>query len=216
MPGIKISRIGAGIVLNAEPEVIGRAVCFARVCTMAKYYVGVDPSILNTGIVVLDDSGNICDAFNGKPYIKSQNGFSRYMQQANGIHKRLSKLKGNFSCGYEDYSFGSTHWAYDLSEFGGLLKAAIVDLKPQKICLVSPSVNKKFAIGFGGAEKEEMQAQLYTEAGLKETSTDIADAYFLALFAAYNNKAYIGKEPKLTRLRIELALKNKKQLVFGK
>lgn len=177
--------------------------------------VGVDPSIANTGVVVLDaEDGRLLAAIDGRQGLageKSKDPIVRYMAQADYIAKHLDKYQV-CKIAYENYSFGSVHRAYSLAEFGGILKARLYGIVKSGIVLVSPMQNKKFACGDYMASKEKMRINALSECsdlGLKP-SFDVCDAYFLALFAWYmlNPEMAVKRGSKLLRLRLEMTNKN--------
>jgi Holliday junction resolvasome RuvABC endonuclease subunit len=165
---------------------------------MSLYCIGIDPSISNTGIVILN---NNCEFINwgeshnlvNKKIIKHC--ILRYTEITdkivNLIEESLDSATELVIC-YEDYSFNSTNKSYSLGELGGVLKTALLQQNiPTKLYLVPPSTLKLFATGYGGATKEMM-----LEAYKKNTpqyvvpSGDIIDAYYLAEMACYIKKQY--------------------------
>lgn len=150
-------------------------------------YVGVDPSITNTGMVLLDEVGKPVKWYNGNlPNAKNREPIHRYSMICHGLCATLPWDAPEFVVGYEDYSFGSTHRAFALAEFGGILKYSLLNAGAKMINLFAPMWNKKFATGDGTADKQRMIAKAIEEcpefAG--ETS-DVCDAYFLAKAAWY-------------------------------
>lgn len=175
-------------------------------------FVGIDPSISNTGVVVLNDAGNIVHAVNGKDAYEGKKFFTdieKYVCQTEYLAKFVPS---NSIVAYENYSFGSVHRAYSLAEYGGILKAKLYNLNCD-VTLVAPAVNKKFATGYGQASKESIIEQACTECTSlsKDTTDDICDAYFLAKFAFYKTHpekvVMLDKGNAHLRTRLELVLK---------
>lgn len=177
-------------------------------CSCKPYFLGIDPSITNTGVVLLDPDGNLSDYMDAKQCHKGSTGFARYEKQASGITKWVKEHTGKnpVVCGYENYSLRSIHRAYDIAEYGGILKLALrkcLGVK-QPIYLVPPTMCKSFATGYGYATKDQMRDKAAEEAPeLKGKSADICDAYFLAKFAAFASKVYDAADKSLLRHRIE-------------
>ena len=171
------------------------------------FYLGIDPSITNTGVVVLDAEGKFVDAADGKRFVGKAKGFDRFRRQADGIVDFVSRVTGNrpVCCGYEGYSFGSVHRTYDLAEYGGILKDALRKIA-SPVYIVPPTTNKAFAVGNGAAGKEAVRKAALAEGLAEGLSGDIYDAYFLALFAAFANGCRQCSDKGLLRKRIALTL----------
>ena len=174
-------------------------------------YAGIDPSVRNTGVVVLHDTGELACSCNGKEAYRGKNfatDVARYICQADYIVRHLQQYDIR-SIAYEDYSFNSVHRAFTLAEYGGILKARLHEALHVPLLLVSPSTNKKFATGYGYAEKHMVMRQAIAEcADLYDASDDICDAYFLAKYALYKDNAALAvrldKGNDNLRLRLEV------------
>ena len=155
-------------------------------------YVGIDPSITNTGLVVLDFNGELLLAMDGKDGYKglkkAPNAIRHYIQQVKHITDALAFYDIK-AIGYEDYSYNSVHKAYSLAEYNGILKADIARTLEKDVVLIAPKRNKRFAVGNGMAGKEPVMAQAHAECPdlPKGCSEDICDAYFLAKYVWYMN-----------------------------
>lgn len=159
-----------------------------------RLYIGIDPSISNTGVVCLNESGSLVLALDGKnaPGASSRNkdDIGRYQAQASYILEALEALEGEISAiAYEDYSFDSVHRAYSLAEYGGILKLSLKSLDIESMLLIAPTQNKKFATGSGFSGKGYVREAAFRECPELErsrASSDICDAYFLAKIAWYH------------------------------
>lgn len=184
------------------------------------YYAGIDPSITNTGIVVLDDDCRIVDILNSKTIkvLRTKNptpckSVSDYLYKTNAIAEFLWKYRDGLHITYEDYSYDSTHRAFSMAEYGGILKSQLLPLLTDELKLVAPTTVKKFATGNGFASKERMVEQAMKENEVIATmpkanrTDDICDAYFLAKLCwyKYNKKKAPAVETskELLRLRME-------------
>lgn len=176
-------------------------------CTVAgevMFYLGIDPSVTNTGCVLLNKDAEIISFINAGRQLRHKAGFLRYIEQAEKIRDWALENTNNETLyvGYENYSYGSEHKLSILAEYGGVLKyCMLAGLKINRFLLVSPSENKKFATGSGGASKQAVAAMAPEQ--LRTESNDITDAYFLALYAAVNNNINLAQCPR----HIELALR---------
>lgn len=174
-------------------------------------YIGVDPSISNTGVCVLSENGTLLfcsDCGQGRKK-KDDNDIERYVAQANYL---ASCLKTFSACAiaWENYSFDSIHRGYSLAECNGIMKAAVYGLFALPLLYVAPTTLKRFATGNGHAGKKPIMAQARAECfGLNEkTSSDICDAFFLAKYAFYRENPQkaimLDKGNPFLRLRLEI------------
>ena len=161
-----------------------------------RFFVGIDPSITNTGVVVLDEAGGFVSAYNSS-VVKKRKGVSDielYRERTDGIIAFLRDFtKGDneiSAISYEGYSFGSVHRGQSLAEFGGILKFRILEEFGLRCQLPVPTEVKKFATSKGNALKERVmrcaldEAPALAELG-KKLTTDVCDAYFLAKMSWY-------------------------------
>ena len=176
------------------------------------FYAGIDPSISNTGLVILDSKMNVVHQINGKITSKSNYDIENYINQAKYIVSFLAD-KNISAIGYENYSFNSTHRAYSLAEYNGILKSEILRVCNKNTTLISPMQLKKFATGNGHADKNIVMQKAKEECPLfdKSTSSDICDAYFLAKYAFYKNNQQLAvtleNGNSLLRTRLEISAK---------
>ena len=164
-------------------------------------YVGIDPSITNTGIVILGEDGGLLGCANSRAADdKRLEPILRYGRISEAVVDAMFDVTrgsgyATLIVGYEDYSFGSVHRSFALAEFGGILKKSLYDAGVKSIQLFAPTWNKKFATRDGMASKERMQEQAMREcpaiAALPrgESTSDVCDAYFLAKAAWYAGEA---------------------------
>ena len=183
----------------------------ASMCSL--YFVGVDPSLSNTGCVILGSTGQVVDVCNARTALKGWTGKGKKLdssQRAQPQHQ-IERLRLVSAClqgfirantpqdaivhaGYEDYSYQSLNRSFALGELGGVLKKALLfglDRQVGSLTLVAPTLLKQFAVGAGTAEKEEVISQAKEESTFIKRLTpsvctdDVCDAYFLAKFAWY-------------------------------
>ena len=170
------------------------------------FYLGIDPSITNTGVVLLDAEGKFLSAVDGKTFVGKAKGFDRFQRQVGGILTFIqnSTHQGTVCCGYEGYSFGSLHRTYDLAEYGGILKNALRAIA-HPVYIIPPTTNKAFATGNGATGKAAVREAALAEGMADGLSGDICDAYFLALFAAFASGCRNCRDKSLLRKRIALS-----------
>lgn len=177
-------------------------------------FVGVDPSITNTGVVMLAEDGEVIDVFNSKTIKHSNNNdYIKLKTIANAVVNIIA-VRGSTEvqiC-YEDYSFSSVNRTYRLGELGGVLRSELVAAFGN-IHLVAPRLLKKFAVNTGSADKPEIikaateESQYLKDLPAKQLTSDICDAYFLARICWYlfnwDKLVKLITDKKLLRQRIE-------------
>ena len=128
-----------------------------------KTYAGIDPSISNTGVVLLDERGRTLSTYNSKTGCRKKDYSSDILFYKGRADEILSFVRehsgsGLFAVVYEDYSFNSMHKTYSLAEYGGILKMTLMTAFPNTAFHFSaPATIKKFATGTGTATKEMMR-----------------------------------------------------------
>jgi Holliday junction resolvasome RuvABC endonuclease subunit len=193
-------------------------------------FVGVDPSLTNTGVVLIGTDGSVLGAYNSKlsPKVPKRSmpdfdllrldGIARFAVDA--ITRHTPKC---WNCrvhvAYEDYSMHSEHRAFALGELGGVLKVALFTAFGHLVT-VAPTRLKKFATGTGTATKKAMVARAATESAhltslpRAQRTDDVCDAYFLAKYAWYVFAPEAAAEHEthrdLVRTRLELALETRR------
>jgi len=196
---------------------------------MKTVYVGVDPSLTNTGVCVLDVTGKIVATGDSKVCLRSWNKqtssekaspggqIHRLRSVADYVATLISKTEAKRAyVGYEDYSYDSTNRAFSLGELGGVLKAALLEIPGVDVTLLlyAPTQVKQFATGYGHAAKGEMRQQALVDDPdfFKDMkiSEDVCDAFFLAKLAWYAgapSEAVLNETYRSTlRKRLEIAL----------
>lgn len=142
------------------------------------YYIGIDLSLTNTGIIVLNSEGHLVDQHSIKPKSK---GDERLVEIKTQLHYYLSKYDEPFSICIEGYSYGSKNRGlpFQIGELGGVIKSSLFE-KGLQYKLVPPTTMKKFITGKGNAKKEEIQSSIKQKWGIEFTDNNLADAYGLA------------------------------------
>lgn len=178
------------------------------------FFLGIDPSLENTAVCVLDRAGKLVDTVQSKLlHLKSNKPMERLITLQSWLSGILDKYPAKYA-GYENYSYNSTNKTYKLGELGGVLKTTLFS-KAAGFVLIPPSVLKQFATGSGAADKDAMVAQALKECPeLQEISmvtNDICDAYFLAKAALFveDPKAAVASGSEMLRHRLEIIKKGK-------
>lgn len=157
------------------------------------FFLGIDPSISNTGIVVLNENGTLCGAFNfrkifvllHKSKALREDTINRIYKMDNIFRSILMLFKhGTIHISIEGYSYASIGRLAQLGELSGSYK--LIALSWDIECLVIPPNNvKKYATGIGLADKEDVKKQAvseFHEYNIPDAiiTSDICDAYYIA------------------------------------
>ena len=143
----------------------------------SKYYIGIDQSLTNTAIVVLNSKGNVIKKEKWSPKLKDVARLEYFFDK---IHNLIKKYKNNSVALYamEGYSYSKYNMA-DLGELGGVIKLAFytnnIDVK-----IYPPTVIKKFICGKGNAKKDLMIKEVYKKFNFDTDDDNMADAYGIA------------------------------------
>lgn len=151
-----------------------------------KCYVGLDLSLCNTGLVVLDENGQIY-------YHLVISVKSRDIERLENIRAMLMNTLKNLSstCDIvinkivvEGYSFGSRlGQAFSIGELGGVIKLDLWKNYPDIVTIVPPTRLKKFVTGKGNAKKDVMMKYVYKKWAYNTDNDNLADAFGLAKIA---------------------------------
>jgi Holliday junction resolvasome RuvABC endonuclease subunit len=155
-------------------------------------YIGIDLSLTGTGIVVLDEQGNVLD----KDLISTK-ASHKIEDRLKTIWNRLKYIIWDFAdkpvpgchIAIEGLSFGSR--GTSMLELAGLhyLIRYMID---REFCgvrhVVPPQTLKKFVCGKGNVKKEQMLLQTYKKWGMEFQDNNICDAYCLARYAMENSQ----------------------------
>lgn len=148
-------------------------------------YIGIDPSLTGTGIVVLDDQGNVLD----KACVKTKAGVrieDRFQEIIFGIWEMIHLYQASHTLKVfiEGLSFGSK--SASMLELAGLhyfLRHYLLHTLHAGFSVIPPQSLKKWVCGKGNVKKEQMLLQTYKRWGLEFQDNNICDAYCLARYA---------------------------------
>lgn len=83
----------------------------------------------------------------------------------------------------EGYSFGSKSRGHAIGEGGGAIRLALWDILDAEPLEVAPSQLKKFVLGKGNGDKNQILKRVFQKWGADFSSDDAADAFALAKIA---------------------------------
>ncbi|SNS21073.1 crossover junction endodeoxyribonuclease RuvC [Anaerovirgula multivorans] len=149
------------------------------------YFIGIDPSLTGTGLIILNEDGEIvlsrCIVTKQS---KQENHTQDTMARVKDIKDCImSELKGNeykIYVAVEGFSYGSRGRAvFDIAYMGYRIREELLDTDITFI-EPTPSQVKKFATGKGNSPKNVVMLEVYKRWGEEFTDDNLADAYVLA------------------------------------
>lgn len=155
-------------------------------------YLGIDPSLTNTGLVIINGDGKVISSHSIKGKGK-EHYFNRVTKMIDVVEK-IIKGKNIVCAGIENYSYGSVgKWA-QLVTVGALMRD-VVHRNGILIYEAPPSVLKQFATQRGNATKPMMEYAA-KKIGVELKNNDEIDAFWLAKLALYKHSG--GESPPLS------------------
>lgn len=141
-------------------------------------FVGIDPSLTNTGIVILDRGGKLEAQANIRSYPRStwQAGILRIYDIVVAMRCILTQTPVDI-VSLEGYSYGSKFQSHRLGELGFALRDL---LRHYHSYVVPPTTVKKFITGSGNASKQRVANSL---GRFHFDNSHLYDACALALFS---------------------------------
>lgn len=143
------------------------------------FVVGIDQSVLHTGVCILDETG--ATTYLGLIEPSKLKNYDRLAY----IRDALSDILGDtrYIVGaLEGYSYGSVNKKYLLGEIGAIVKLALHD-RCDVVHVVAPTQVKLFTAGRGSASKETVMKAVERQWGVSLNDDNLADAYSLARVA---------------------------------
>lgn len=163
-------------------------------------YIGLDLSLNSTGLVILDQDGDVVfervyesNTKRGKKNNNERTGTPRLEWLADSVVGDICNVTGDmgvllsncFPC-IEGYSMGSKGGRLaNIGEWGGICRLGLYRLGMNTPIVPTPHQLKKFVTGKGAGGKELMMLHAFKKWGVEYVSHDINDAYCLAQMARY-------------------------------
>jgi len=159
-------------------------------------FIGIDPSLVGTGFVCLNEEGNI----EGQELIKTTTTLEiedRLKLINDQIQLLLDKYQIRYTDGYkhtglvymEGLSFGSKN-GNAVTQLAGLHYLLRINLRNRfnlEYKIIPPTTLKKFVTGKGNSKKELMLLEVYKRWGVSFKDHNLADAYGLAQMSYERN-----------------------------
>jgi len=139
-------------------------------------FIGIDQSVLHTGICILNEDASI--NYLGLIEPQALRNHERLAYIRDGLATVLGDLR--FATGVmEGYSYGSVNKKFLLGEVGAVIKLALFD-RCEKCFEASPKGLKKFVTSKGSASKDEVMIAIEKQWKVVIQDDNVADAYGLA------------------------------------
>lgn len=155
-------------------------------------FIGIDPSISGTGLVILNEDGEVVEAISLRA--GDEDDPLRFMKLTKRLRKHLNPATDRVLV--EGFSFGSR--GRSVSTMYGLGWTIRILLEGEKFHWgeAAPTALKKFACNKGNAKKEDLILPVYKKWGFESDSNDIVDAYVLArmVYSMYNHDGLLSYE----------------------
>lgn len=150
---------------------------------MSKYlYLGIDQSLTNTGIVLLNESAKILLQ---KSITTEPKSFTSEIERLVFIRDRVASVVQNSSidcAALEGFGYGARGNAiFQLAGIGYLIRE-IFHIQKIPLEIIAPSTLKKFVTGSGRGQKNLMLLHVFKRWGEEFSDDNICDAYCLARF----------------------------------
>jgi len=160
-------------------------------------YAGIDLSLTNTGLIIIDEAGDIIIQKSIKTSAPDDKTSIGTIRRIEGIKRSVMKelLRNNVTkIAVEGFSYGSkgralfqiAYLGYSIRE--ELWKADIDFIEP------APKSLKQYVTGKGNSKKSEVMLQVYKKWGKEFSDDNLADAYTLAqMLKGLENKQGLNK-----------------------
>jgi crossover junction endodeoxyribonuclease RuvC len=149
-------------------------------------YIGVDPSLSNTGIVVIDETGKILEEKLISSDSKDDMEY-RITFISNQIIETISKYP-LFAMSIEGLSYQSSgQGALQLAGLHFHIRCMLYNF-PIEFNVVPPSSWKKTVFGKGNLKKDLILKEVYKKFGADFNNDNLADAYCIAMCTKLNLK----------------------------
>ena len=146
-----------------------------------KLYVGIDPSFNSTGIIVLDQNGDIVEQINFSlaEYDEIEEKLIKF-EEAISFIPNIIRLAGVYIEGPAYMASGK--YILQMGALHFLLRLYLYK-KGVFFKVIAPGTLKKFVTGKGNSKKDLMLLKVYKRWGVEFEVDDLADAYGLARMA---------------------------------
>ena len=157
---------------------------------ITKYFTGIDQSLQNTGVVVLDSKGKFVESHTWKPKkLRGSDRLEYFYRKVEGLVLAMHLTPTLYAM--EGYSYSPYKMA-DLGELGGVMKLAF-QLSATDLVIYPPTVVKKFVCGKGNAKKELVMKEVYKRWGFESSDNNLTDAYGIARLLYEENTKRMGE-----------------------
>jgi len=142
------------------------------------YYIGCDLSLTGTGVVVIDENGNII-----KEQLISTKSTQLIEVRIIEIWSKIRQIISEYPCvniHIEGLSYGSKGAStLDLAGLNLFIRINLM-IMDQKFTIIPPTVLKKFISGKGNIKKNIVLKEIYKKFGKDFSDDNLADAFVLS------------------------------------
>lgn len=161
-------------------------------------YLGIDQSLTEPGLVVIDEQGTLVVGAALKVADKCRGGAR--LAAAQRFYETHTDTRDVVRAAMEGPALGATHREFDLGEASGVARLYCFQVSSHEPLIVAPAQLKKFICGTTGATKEDVMHAVKKFYGFSTDNDNIADAYVLAQIA---RQLHLDSRP-LTRAAAEV------------
>jgi Holliday junction resolvasome RuvABC endonuclease subunit len=142
-------------------------------------FLGLDLSLRATGVALITPDRTVVDYF--VPEVGTLKGSNRVdTLEKSVMHEVDSRPGTRFIVAIEGYAMGTLGRKYDIAEYTGAVKLALLRHRGCIALIVPPKTLKQFATGSGAAEKPEMVRRACEQFGVRGIDDNEADVLHLA------------------------------------
>ena len=149
-----------------------------------KKFIGIDQSLRNTGVVILDDKANVIKTYSWQPKTKDVQRLKEFQTLIENLVSEMGTK--DIIYGMEGYSFSKFNMAA-LGELGGIIKLTFHNCGVE-LTTYQPTVIKKFICGKGNAKKDLMLKYVFKKYKFDTDDDNLADAFAIARKLYEDNK----------------------------
>lgn len=158
-----------------------------------KYYLGIDPSLTGTGIVLANKKANriIQHHVVTRPTDTIESRILHIGREIEILLMSVSTKHKIIKGAIEGLAVrGAGQRTLQLSGLHYFIRIRMTQLFPQlKVCVIPPTSLKKYISGAGRCEKDKMMLCCYKKWNFEADNSDICDAFSLTRFLAHNKSA---------------------------
>jgi len=154
------------------------ALASARGLIVPGRLMGIDPSLANTGIVILTDRGHVLRSHTIKT--RPTHTEAEHVERLLNIANEVIGIARDFSVQYvamEGFAHGKKWQSHQLGEVSGVIKTQLYLALRLIPMVVAPKESRAFLFGYGAPEKDVVESMITTDLCIDVKSGHEADAW---------------------------------------